>query len=76
MSTEEGVEGTGLVPAGEEIFLGVAEETTYVCAGEGEPGDSIVEDHWESCCEMLPVGLVVASPHCASALGTCEVRAS
>lgn len=39
VATEEGVEGSGLVPAGEELLGGVAEEAADVCAGEGEGGD-------------------------------------
>ncbi len=63
VAAEEGVEGAGLVPTGQELFGWVSEETTNVGAGEGEAGDVVGEDHGDRGGEVGPFGLVVTGPH-------------
>ena len=72
VAAEERVECPGLVPPRKKLFVGIAEKPTYVCAGEGEAGDVLGEDHWYGGGEVGPRSLVVTCPHGAHALAAYE----
>lgn len=75
MATEEGVVDTSLVPASQEFFARVTEETSDICTAEGEARDTLVEHHRDGSLEVSPLGLIVAGPHGSSAL-TARVESS
>ena len=45
MAAEKGVEGAGLVPAGEKLFAWVPEEPANIGASEGEASDVLSQEH-------------------------------
>lgn len=76
VGTEEGVECTGLIPAGEELVGGIAKESTNIGAGKGHSGDTLVEEHGYCGLEVFPFGFVVSGPHGCSPLRPCKECAS
>ena len=68
VATEEWVIDTSLIPASQEFFARVTEETSNIRTTEGEARDTLVEDHGYGSLKMTPLSLVVASPHGSSAL--------
>ena len=72
MASEEGIKYTSLVPSGLQLFAGVAEEAAYVSACERKTAYALIEDHGNGGFQMVPLGLIVASPHCSETLGARE----
>lgn len=73
VAAEKRVESAGLIPAGEEFLGWVTKEAPYVGTGKGHTGDALGEEHGKCLRKVLPVGLVVAGPHCGRALGAGKV---
>mmetsp|Transcript_22353 Transcript_22353/g.69850 ORF Transcript_22353/g.69850 Transcript_22353/m.69850 type:complete len:731 (-) Transcript_22353:901-3093(-) len=69
---EEGVVRTHLVPAHEELRLGIVEESAHVRAGEGNAANAEREEHRGGGSEVLPFGHVVARPHRSGPLRACK----
>src|SRR5437773_7943277 len=73
MTTKERIESAGLVPTGEEFFIGISKEAPDICTCERETRDAVAENHWQRSSQVRPASLVVTCPHGAKSLTSSKV---